>query len=135
MFRATEKKVDIEWHSNGTVTYRKQKYWYFERDLSVGDLTDIITTINVPVIGSAEFSRGSYFMEWGISDMLSALNATIFVKKTVGELLFDGYQDSIIDLGSSFGSMEAGFDEDKVALDKFGWFYKVNLHFSLSDTI
>ena len=115
MFRATEKKVDIKWHSNGTVTFRKRKYWYFERDLSVGDLTDVITTINVPVVGSA--------------DMLSTLNATIFVKKTVGELLFEGYQDSIIDLGSTFGSMEAGFDEDKVALDKFGWFYKVNLYF------
>ena len=93
--------------------------------MSVGDLTDVITTINVPVVGSAEFSRGSYFMEWGISDMLDTLNATIFVKKTVGELLFEGYQDSIIDVGSSFGSMEAGFGADKVALDKFGWFYKV----------
>ena len=56
------------------------------------------------------------------------MNATIFVKKTVGELLFDGYQDSIIDLGATFGSMEAGFDEDKVALDKFGWFYKVTFY-------
>lgn len=126
MFRATEKKVDIKWNSKETVTYRKQKYWYFEKDLSVGNLTDIITTINVPVVGSAELSRGSYFMEWGISDMLSTLNASIFVKKTVGELLFDGYQDSVIDLGSAFGSMEAGFEKDTVVLDKFGWFYKVN---------
>ena len=116
------------WHPNGTVTYQREKFWYFERSLSVGPLSDVITTINVPVVGSAEFVRGSFFMEWGISDMLSTMNATIFVKKTVGELLFDGYQDSIIDLGSTFGSMEAGFDDDKVALDKFGWFYKVNLY-------
>ena len=117
--------MDIKWHSNGTVTYRKQKYWYFEREMSAGDLSDVITTINVPVVGSAELSRGSYFMEWGTSDMLSTLNATIFIKKTVGELLFDGYRDSLIDLGSAFGDMEAGFDGDTIVLDKFGWFYKV----------
>ena len=88
--------------------------------MSAGDLSDVITTINVPVVGSAELSRGSYFMEWGTSDMLSTLNATIFIKKTVGELLFDGYRDSLIDLGSAFGDMEAGFDGDTIVLDKFG---------------
>ena len=45
----------------------------------------------------------------------------------MGKLLFDGYEDSVLDLGSSFGNMEAGFDEDTVVLDKFGWFYKVNI--------
>ena len=57
-------------------------------------------------------------MEWGMSDMLSTLEAELFVKKTVGELLFDGYEDQVMSLGSSFT------DED-VPLDKFGWFYKV----------
>ena len=42
-FRETQKKVDIQWHPNGTVTYKRVKYWYFERDLSVGDLSDVIT--------------------------------------------------------------------------------------------
>ena len=62
------------------MTYRRVKYWYFERSLSVGDLSDVVTTINVPVVGSAEFVRGSFFMEWGISDMLATLEATIFVR-------------------------------------------------------
>ena len=79
-FRETQKKVDLQWHPNGTVTYRRVKYWYFERSLSVGDLSDVVTTINVPVVGSAEFVRGSFFMEWGISDMLATLEATIFVR-------------------------------------------------------
>ena len=100
-FRETQKKVDLKWHPNGTVTYKRVKYWYFERDLSVGDLTDVITTINVPVVGSAEFVRGSFFMEWGISDMLSTLEATIFIKKSIGELLFDGYEDTVMEIGSS----------------------------------
>jgi len=155
-FRETQKKVDLKWHPNGTVTYKRVKYWYFERDLSVGDLTDVITTINVPVVGSAEFVRGSFFMEWGISDMLSTLEATIFIKKTIGELLFDGYQDTVMEIGSSMNKeyeykddgdySDYGDDgdyemdlgdvgdwkrrkreiEDEQKMDKFGWFYNRN---------
>ena len=60
-------------------------------------------------------------MEWGISDMLATLEATIFVKKTVGELLFEGYRDDVMELGSSMGDIETD-----VKMDKFGWFYDVS---------
>ena len=66
----------------------------------MGPLTDLITTINLPVVSAAEVARGNFFMEWGVSDMLSTLEAEIFVRKTVGELLFEGYEDKIMDLGS-----------------------------------
>ena len=92
--------MDLQWHPNGTVTYRRMKHWYFEREMSVGPLSDVVTTINVPVVGSAEFARGNYFMEWGISDMLANLEATIFVRKTVGELLFEGYEDDVMTIAA-----------------------------------
>ena len=41
--------------------------------MSVGPLTDMVTIINVPVVGSVEFVRGDLFMEWGISYMLSTI--------------------------------------------------------------
>ena len=72
-FREVEKKVNLIWHGDGTVSYKRVKFWYFERDMSVGPLTDMVTTINVPVVGSAEFVRGDFFLEWGISDMLSTI--------------------------------------------------------------
>jgi len=140
-FREVQRKVNLNWHPNGTVSFHRQKFWYFQRDLSVGPLTDMVTTINVPVVGSAEFVRGSFLMEWGISDMLSTIEAEIFVKKTIKELLFDGYEDTVMLLGSSFrDSSEEDYDyyetdseddnEDKatenVIHDKFGWFYKRN---------
>ena len=121
--RETTRKVNLRWHTNGTVSYQKETYWYFERELSVGDLSDIITTINVPVVASAEHARGSYFMEWGISDILSTLEASLFVKRTVRELLFEGYEDTIMDIGSSFRDTDG--DPENIVLDKFGWFYKV----------
>ena len=80
--REVQSKVKLKWHSNGTVSYQRKKFWYFERDLSVGPLTDIVTTINLPVVSSAEVARGNYFMEWGVSNMLVTIDAQIFVKKT-----------------------------------------------------
>ena len=44
--------------------------------MSVGPLTDEVMTINVPMVGSAEFARGNFFMEWGVSDMLSTIEVS-----------------------------------------------------------
>ena len=129
-FREVERKVNISWHpENGTVSYKRMKHWYFEPSMSIGPLNDTITTINVPVVGSAEFVRGDFFMEWGMSDMLSTIQATIFVKRTIAELLFDGYDDVVMDIGSSFNKKEDeygdddmyGFGEDEDDDDNFGF--------------
>ena len=65
--------MNLVWNDDGTVSYKRKKFWYFEREMSVGPLTDVVTTINVPVVGSAEFVRGDFFLEWGVSDMLSTI--------------------------------------------------------------
>ena len=119
--REVQRRVNLRWHPNGTVSYQRKKFWYFDLSLSVGPLTDLITTINLPVVSSAEFARGNFFREWGVSDMLRSLEANIFVKRSVRELLFDGYEDSVMDIGSAFGQ-----GHEQVVLDKFGWFYKVS---------
>ena len=51
--------------------------------------------------------------------MLSTIEAKLFINRTVGELLFDGYDDPVLEIGTSFE------DEETVPLEKFGWFYKV----------
>ena len=79
--------------------------------MSVGPLSDEVTTVNVPVLGSAEFARGSYFMEWAISDMLANLEATIFVRKTVGELLFEGYQDDVMTIAADMNGGAGGYGD------------------------
>ena len=129
-FREVERKVNVSWHpENGTVSYKRMKHWYFEPLMSVGPLNDTITTINVPVVGSAEFVRGDFFMEWGMSDMLSTIQATIFVRRTIAELLFEGYDDVVMDIGSSFNKKEDeygdedmyGFGGDEDEDDDFGF--------------
>jgi hypothetical protein len=59
------------------------------------------------------------------------LQATIFVKRTVGELLFEGYADTIMEIADSLNEDEDDFDfddeeQEKVKMDKFGWFYQVS---------
>ena len=118
--REVQRKVNITWNPNGTVTYRRQKFWYFQRSQSVGPLSDLVTTINLPAVSAAEAARGNFWMEWGVSDMLDSLETEIFIRKTVGQLLFEGYEDTLLEIGSALGQVEGG-----VELDKFGLFYKV----------
>ena len=59
------------------------------------------------------------------------------MRRTIGELLFDGYEDTVMEIGSSlagdeFEEYDDEMDEvenaeevNKVPMDKFGWFYKV----------
>lgn len=53
-----------------------------------------------------------------LSLMLSTSNA--YITKTVDELLFKGYEDSLIEMGRLAVS-----GEDIPPFDKFGWFYMV----------
>jgi hypothetical protein len=72
-FRQVEKKVNITHHSNGTLSYRRIKFWYFDLSLSAGNLTDTVTTLNMPAVGAAEFAKGDFLSEFGVSDMLATI--------------------------------------------------------------
>ena len=53
---------------------------FFEPDLSVGPLTEVVTTLNMPLLGAANFAKGDSFMEFGMSDFF----ATVQVKTREG---------------------------------------------------
>ena len=46
-----------------------------------------------------------------MSDILSTIQATIFVRRTIAELLFEGYDDLMMDIGSSFNKKEDEYGE------------------------
>ncbi|KAL0267346.1 UNVERIFIED_CONTAM: hypothetical protein PYX00_009639 [Menopon gallinae] len=56
VFLQTLEKVDIAFHDNGTVSYKLKRYWYFDRERSVGPLSDRITSAN-PVAAAVKFSQ------------------------------------------------------------------------------
>jgi len=122
VFRNKEEKVDLVWHKNHTISYKRKKFWWFEPEMSAGPLTDTVLTLNMPMIGAAEASRENFFMQWGLADVFSSMEAELFINKTIGELLFDGYDDELIAIGDANTD-----EEDKVVpMDKFAYFYKRN---------
>ncbi|XP_059095164.1 protein croquemort-like isoform X1 [Tigriopus californicus] len=120
-FREVETKDQVVFnHKNRTISYKVRKSWFFEPEMSDGSLDDIVTTINVPVLGSAEASKGQFFMQWGLSSTFDNIGSQVFIQKTVRELLFECYEDTLLALADWFGQ------ESTIPLDRFGWFYKRN---------
>jgi len=52
VYREERKKMDIEWHDNGTVTYNPRRTWFWDEDLSGGKQTDLITVPHLPSLVS-----------------------------------------------------------------------------------
>lgn len=60
-------------------------------------------------------------MAWGISSTLSTIEAGVFIERSVRELLFEGYQDTLLAIAEMVGQ------QADIPLDRFGWFYKVRI--------
>lgn len=54
---------------------------------------------------------------------LAMFGQQVSVTKKVGELLFDGYEDPLLDLAKSLPASTTG---GAPPVDKFGWFYGVS---------
>ena len=59
-------------------------------------------------------------MQWGLYETITALDSCRpFITRTAGEILFDGYDDTLLAMADMFAS-----SADR-PMDKFAWFYKV----------
>ena len=52
VYREEREKFNIIWNGNGTINYRQMSRFYFEPELSGGNLSDQIWSLNVPMIVS-----------------------------------------------------------------------------------
>ncbi|CAH2108670.1 unnamed protein product [Euphydryas editha] len=122
VFREISKKVNISWNDNSTVTFRNQRFWYFQPHLSNGSLSDNVTSIN-PVLATIAYTlRTEHIMLKVFVDMILRMYHTnIFLKANVSSWLFDGVQDPILDLVGQIPGLPY-----TIPFDRFGWFYKRN---------
>ncbi|XP_060821734.1 protein croquemort-like [Bombus pascuorum] len=122
VFREIRQKANVVFHpENHTVSYFNRRWWYFVPELTNGSLTDRIIQLNTVAISAKHKVR--YWdgaLQTTLSLMLSSLD--VHTTKTVDQLLFKGYDDTLIELGK----MAAGMGEDVPPFDKFGWFYMRN---------
>lgn len=66
-------------------------------------------------------SRGA-ILQVTFSGALRMTGQKVWVTKTAGELLFEGYSDPILTMASKMPSLA----DTKIPVDKFGWFYGRN---------
>ncbi|KOB76698.1 Cameo2 [Operophtera brumata] len=97
-FREVRKHVNVTVHAhNSSVAYRTQRSWFFDSASSNGSLQDTVTSINM-IAASAMFQNrhSGTFRQIGLSTTFTLLSTSLFVTKTMGEMLFDGYEDAML---------------------------------------
>ncbi|KAG8303052.1 hypothetical protein J6590_018513 [Homalodisca vitripennis] len=116
-------RVNVTWNDNDTITYQQAKWWYFDQENSRGSLDDEIVTLNVVSLTAAFTVRDwNYFLRTSVSTAIRMTEQHIHIRRTVRELLFEGYSDRLINMARSMPV----FSSVKVPFDKFAWFYKRN---------
>ncbi|KAK4875495.1 hypothetical protein RN001_011917 [Aquatica leii] len=122
-FKEHREKVNLIWNDNNTVTYSLFRRWDFIEKKSKGKLTDEVTTLNAVTMSAAHHIKDwSYFMKRGFSHTMTAIAPDAHIVRSVGELLFDGYDDPFVNLASTFPFLAESIPQ----FDKFGWFYGRN---------
>lgn len=93
-FRVSMVKTNIAWNPNGTVSYREVRSFYFDREKSAGSQQDVIVSINGPLVAAgALLKRANPVLRLLVAILINKLNDPLIVSHTVGELLYDGYED------------------------------------------
>ncbi|XP_076266681.1 protein croquemort-like isoform X2 [Rhynchophorus ferrugineus] len=124
VFDETKKKVNITWHKNDTVSYYYLKRWWFNEAKSTNNLTDLVTSIAPVKMTTATVAKDwNIFAKKSISFYLTSLGSKIYDTHAAGDILFNGYDDPIINLSHKLPMFAA---PDLPGFDKFGWFYTRN---------
>ncbi|CAK1540787.1 unnamed protein product [Leptosia nina] len=122
VFKEIRKKVNITWNDNGTVTYRNQRFWYHQPEVSNGSLSDVVTSINPIIVTIAYALRNERVMLRVFVDMVMRMvHREIFMRANVSAWLFDGVEDPMLNLANRIPNLP--YD---IPFDRFGWLYARN---------
>ncbi|KAJ2950287.1 hypothetical protein O0L34_g11650 [Tuta absoluta] len=117
--------VNITWHNqNNTIAYRTLTRFFFDAETSNGSLDDEITTINAIAASAVYRSRNWVSFSQNLLSMgLQLYGQAISVTKPARELLFEGYEDPLLDMAKNLPASVTG---GAPPVDRFGWFYGRN---------
>jgi len=131
VFTEQHHKTKLAWNENSTVTYRQIRTWHFVPELSNGSLDDEVTIVNsvAATIGAMIGQHVNTFERPFVNMFLRGINESLFVTKTVGEIIFDGYHDPLFDnIGEIIKYLpfiKKMIPEGSI-MDKFAFFYGRN---------
>ncbi|RWS29651.1 scavenger receptor class B member 1-like protein [Leptotrombidium deliense] len=121
-YRVFLKKNNINFNRNGTVTYRESKSWQFQPHLSFASESQTIVTLNTPLAFTLTLLQSATpTVRVIVTLALDAVTEGFFIKRSVKQLLFDGYPDLL----TTFGPLlNPGIPNNNQG--KFGFFYPKN---------
>ncbi|KAK8394388.1 hypothetical protein O3P69_006524 [Scylla paramamosain] len=91
-----ETKEEIEFHSNGSVTYRTKPLYFFQPEMSNGAEEDVLVTVNIPFVNAADAVKDQGFFRMVIQ-MAKKIHGFDTVRTlTVGELLW-GHKSRVME--------------------------------------
>lgn len=118
VYRSRWIKDNPQWNANHTVSYRETRTYHFVPELSAGTEDDRIYTLNGPLIIGASIVPDSFRI---LFDYYCLLNREkIVIRKSIRELVYDGYEDSIIKKADIL-KLDLPFKDGK-----FAWLYGKN---------
>ncbi|GLV39928.1 croquemort [Carabus blaptoides fortunei] len=121
VFSEKHTRVNITWNSNYTVSFRQIRTWHHRPDLSVGSLDDKVNSINTIAATIAYTLRNKhYIVKKAVDFFMRETKTDVYVSKTARELLFEGYDDKMLDLVEKLNI------SINVPFKKFGWFVNRN---------
>ena len=124
VFEEHHKKVDLVWNDNGTVTYKQVRTFQFVPSESKGSLDDRLVLLNVPAATVGATALKLPKITRGLMNLgLKALQEKLFVAKTAREVLFDGYEDPVLNAAEFIHKFNVPIPG---IMDKFGFYYGRN---------
>lgn len=95
-YREYREKENITFNSNNTVSYQQQKTYVFQPNMSVGNDSDVVTSLNMPLITVATFIKHQPDLVKILASLFFLLlDEPLFVNRTVNEYLW-GYEDRLL---------------------------------------
>lgn len=115
-------RENVTFNDNDTVTYLNKRTWKFEPSKSSGTLDDVLTMLNpVPIIVADKVKSEHYLVKKAVNYFFIIKGEKIYIQKSVREILFDGYDDPLIDIASKLNISSLN-----LPFTKFAWFVDRN---------
>jgi len=116
-FFEESKKMHVTWNSNHTVTFQIVRHYHYDRDNSNGSLHDNFTTLDSAALTASHKTRyWSYFSALSASTAIRFFGKSVWITKSVGEFLIDGYTDPLLTMSNLLSSSNSKFSSDKIGL-------------------
>ncbi|EDW64876.1 protein croquemort-like [Drosophila virilis] len=123
VYREERVKMDVEWHENNTVTFKPNRTWFWEEELSGGKQTDLVTVPHLPSIAAAAMMRDSpSLIKFFFNKALNENGGLLYATHTASEWLFDGFYDEFLHYAMTLNNPLA----PPIETDQFAWFLNRN---------